>query len=105
MLGRCEEQGVRVLAKEKPSAAYSGRDGQRGGLARLTRAQACARFEVGHSELRQRISPPCACVHVSARRPLRVFRHSQEVLDEAPQKDGGAAKLAGGEILRRQVNR
>lgn len=70
MLGRCEEQGVRVLAKEKPSAAYSGRDGQRGGLARLTRAEACARFEVGHSKLKAKdFASLCVCARECKKTP------------------------------------
>jgi hypothetical protein len=51
-----------MQVKGKPSAANSGRNGQSGGLARLTCAQACARLEIGHDGLKVKLfASLCVC--------------------------------------------
>jgi hypothetical protein len=49
--------------------------------------------------------PSCACMHASARKPLRVYwAWSGGARQNAP-RDNGVAKLAGGRMLRWPVNR
>jgi hypothetical protein len=49
--------------------------------------------------------PFCACMHASARKPLRVYwAWSGDARQNAP-RDNGVAKLAGGGMLRCPINR
>jgi hypothetical protein len=49
--------------------------------------------------------PSCACMHTSARKPLLVYWAWSGGARQNALRDNGVAKLAGGGMLRWQVNR